>query len=781
MQKRITPAEALPQGRGDAMSASSQASMPIRVVLVTLDSHVVGAAERAQRQLVAKLPGLRFQVHAASEWGDDAQALQDCVQDIGRADIVLVTMLFMEDHFLPVLEALKARRDHCDAMVCAMSAGEVMRLTRMGRFEMQGGGGGLMGLLKRLRGMGSKSNAPGPGDAPPTRDDASRSNGHASGAAQMKMLRRLPQLLRFIPGTAQDLRAYFLVLQYWLAGSDENMANLVQLLVSRYASGPRQVLRDRVQAQPPREYPEVGVYHPALPERLLADASKLPKPDGMRGTVGLLLMRSYLLAGNCAHYDGVIAALEMRGLRVIPAFASGLDARPAVERFFMDAHGRPLVDTMVSLTGFSLVGGPAYNDAQAAEEMLAKLNVPYIAATPVEFQSLDQWQSSSRGLLPVEATMMVAIPELDGATGSMVFGGRGGQAHDMVVSSERAAMLAARVAKWVHLRRGEAATRKLGVVLFNFPPNSGAAGTAAFLSVFESLHNLLLGLRARGYSVDVPATVDELRKRLLEGNSAALGSAANVHARIAVNDHVAREVHLDAIEKQWGAAPGKHQTDGASIHVLGERFGNVFVGLQPAFGVEGDPMRLLFDGGFAPTHAFSAFYRWMREDFGADALLHFGTHGALEFMPGKQVGLSAECWPDRLVGDMPNVYLYASNNPSEGMLAKRRAAATLVSHLTPPVTDAGLYKGLAELQGSLDRWRALGPEEHHDRSQLLPLVQSQAVAVDLAAMEPTWTASQADSQVAALVARLHELQHTWIPHGLHVVGQPPRPKSAWTC
>ena len=137
-------------------------------------------------------------------------------------------------------------------------------------------------------------------------------------------------------------------------------------------------------------------------------------------------MRSYLLAGNTAHYDGVIAAMEARGLRVIPAFATGLDSRPAIEKYFL-AAGQPVVESVVSLTGFSLVGGPAYNDARAAEEMLVRLDVPYLAVTPVEFQTLDQWEDSDRGLLPVESTMMVALPELDGATGSMVFGGRSGQ------------------------------------------------------------------------------------------------------------------------------------------------------------------------------------------------------------------------------------------------------------------------------------------------------------------------------------------------------------------
>ena len=286
----------------------------------------------------------------------------------------------------------------------------------------------------------------------------------------------------------------------------------------------------------------------------------------------------------------------------------------------------------------------------------------------------------------------------------------------MQVCSERAEMLAARTARLIAMRRAERRDRKVAIVLFNFPPNAGNTGTAAFLSVFESLHRTLSAMKREGYQVDVPASVDALRERIVTGNAARFGADANVHARIPAGDHVRNERWLRQIEAQWGPAPGKQQSDGSSIFVLGERFGNVFVGIQPAFGYEGDPMRLLFEKGFAPTHAFSAFYRWLREDFGASAVLHFGTHGALEFMPGKQAGLSGACWPDRMIGDLPNLYLYASNNPSEGTIAKRRSAATLISYLTPPVAHAGLYKGLVELKASIERWRGLPPDDDAERA-----------------------------------------------------------------
>lgn len=742
---------------------------PIRVVIVTMDTHVASATVRAQAALTRDLPGLELSVHAASEWSADPRLLARCQEAVAGADIVIATMLFMEDHFLPLVPALQARREHCDAMICLMSAGEITKLTRVGRFRMDGPQSGPMALLKRLRGSKGKA--------------------ASGGAGQMKMLRRLPQILRFIPGTAQDVRAYFLALQYWLAGSEENIANLVRLLVDRYADGPRRGLRGTLKVGKPVDYPETGIYHPALPGRVGTDPQALPAVPGAKGTVGLLVLRSYVLAGNAAHYDGVIRSLEARGLSVLPVFATGLDAREAIDAFLV-REGRPVVDALVSLTGFSLVGGPAYNDSAAAQDVLARLDVPYIAAHPAEFQTLDQWGASDRGLLPVESTIMIAIPELDGATGPIVFGGRTDQPgrcsgcaractfpasegqRDMHVCAERAETLAARVEKLVTLRRRSRAERKIGIVLFNFPPNAGNTGTAAYLSVFESLHRTLGALQREGYAVEMPASVEALREAIIQGNAARHGAMANVHVRIGAADHIRRERWLSEIEAQWGPAPGRQQSDGSSLFVLGERFGNVFVGIQPGFGYEGDPMRLLFEKGFAPTHAFSAFYRWMREDFGADAVLHFGTHGALEFMPGKQTGLSARCWPDRLIGDLPNIYLYAANNPSEGALAKRRGAATLVSYLTPPVASAGLYRGLIELKGSLDRWRGLAPEEMREAAELAVLIQAQAAALDLAPAEPQWSGEERHGRIGKLTEAVLELEYTLIPHGLHVVGEP---------
>lgn len=728
----------------------------IRFVVITMDNHLGGVVERARQRLTRELPGLELSLHASADWENDPDALAACKRDIARADIVFANMLFLEDQIRAVLPELEARREHCDALVGCLSGPEIIRLTRLGEFRMDRPERGVVALLKRLRGSKGKN--------------------QSSGAKQMALLRRLPKLLRLIPGTAQDVRAYFLVLQYWLAGSDENIANLIRFLVNRYASGARSSLRGALQVDPPIEYPDNGIYHPDLPERIIEDPRRLEKLKPAATTVGVLVMRSYVLAGDTAHYDQVIRSLEARGHRVVPVFASGLDSRPAIERFFV-RKGQPTIDALLSLTGFSLVGGPAFNDSAAAQDVLSELDVPYISAQAIEFQTLDQWEDSARGLMPVESTIMVAIPELDGATGPMVFGGRreldGGL--KMAGVTDRIEMLTERVHRLVKLRKTPRADRNLAVVLFNFPPNSGATGTAAFLAVFESVFNTLKGLRDAGYTVELPKDAKDLHDQIVHGNAGRFGTDANVCHRVAVDDHVRREPHLDAIESQWGAAPGRQLTDGRSLFVQGAHFGRVFVGIQPGFGYEGDPMRLLFEAGFAPTHAFSAFYRYVREDFDAHALLHFGTHGALEFMPGKQTGLSGSCWPDRLIGSTPSFYLYAANNPSEGTIAKRRAAATLLSYMTPPLTQAGLYRGLLDLKDSLQRYRTLGPDEQPERDRLIPAIHALAVELDLIEADSLGEADL-EAHVSKLLDRIHEYESTLIPHGLHVVGRSMQPE-----
>ncbi len=756
------------------ISAANQA--PLNVVLITLDHHMTGAVDEARALLANELPNLKLSIHAATDWDNSEAELQRCKDDIAKGDIILASMLFLEDHIKAILPDLEARREACDAMVCCLSSAEVVKNTKLGKFRMDKEASGITGLLKKLRGK---------------KDDGATDD-KSAGERQMRMLRRLPKILKFIPGTAQDVRIYFLALQYRLAASSDNIANMVRMLVNRYSDGARAELRGQLNVKAPTDYPDTGIYHPALKNSVTTDLNDLPMKAGAKGTVGLLLLRSYILSGDTGHYDGAIAEFEAQGLNVVPVFCNGLDMRPAIDAFLsgndiQNPQGAT-IDALVSLTGFSLVGGPAYSDAKAAAEALGKLDVPYVAAHVTEFQSLSKWEASSQGLMPIETTILVAIPELDGATGSIVFGGRPEAENNksptctcskklgtcpsgkrcMQTHPERVSMLAARVEKLVSLRAKERAERKIAIPIFNFPPNAGNTGTAAFLSVFESLYATLKELDAQGYTVDVPDSVDELRKLVTEGNAEEYGALANVHALVSVDDHVRNEPHLAQIEEQWGPAPGRDNTNGGQLFIMGHAFGNILVVVQPGFGYEGDPMRLLFEKGFAPTHSFAACYRYLKETYEADAVLHFGTHGALEFMPGKQAGMSETCWPDRLIGNLPNFYFYAANNPSEATIAKRRSAATIVSYLTPPLTQAGLYKGLSELKASLERHRNTSPSDTAECQQIMEIILAQAEQLDLLEKLDT---SDKDKIIPALNAAILELEYSLIPHGLHIAGE----------
>ena len=711
-------------------------------VIVTLDRHAAGPAARIAPMLARDFPGLKLSIHAAAEWDTDPDALTAARADIATADLIVNCVLFLEDHIKAVLPDLIARRDTCDAMVGVVSDQEITQLTRMGDLDMSKPASGTMSLLKKLK--------------------PSKSSGK-SGAGQMKMLRRLPKILKLIPGKSQDLRAWFLCMQYWLGGSDANMEQMVRFLLSRYA---HRADWHGTHADDPIVYPDVGLYHPDLPDlHMTTDLADLPASDATT-TVGILLLRSYILSGDTAHYDHVIRQFEARGMRVIAAFAGGLDGRPAIEAYHM---GR--ADALVSLTGFSLVGGPAYNDNDAAIAVLSDLDLPYVAAQPLEFQTLDQWSTGGQGLSPIEATMLIALPEIDGATNPTVFAGRHGTqgctgcthrcpaASDvkaMAPCLERVDALVEKTHALATLRRKSNADKTVGIVLFGFPPNAGAVGTAAYLSVFESLHNTLHRMQAEGYDVTPPATVDALRDAVLNGNAQVHGQEANVAATVTADKIVANTPWLDEIEATWGAAPGRVQSNGREVFILGAQFGKVMVGVQPTFGYEGDPMRLLFEKGFAPTHAFSAFYQYLKHDLKVDVLLHFGMHGALEFMPGKQNGLGGNDWPERLIGNMPNVYLYAANNPSEATLAKRRSNAVTITHLTPPLQNAGLYRGLADLKDSITKWRS-DPARDPD---LADLIATQAALVDLDATD-----------IDALWLQLLETEGSLIPDGLHIVGR----------
>ncbi|OBQ36164.1 MAG: magnesium chelatase, partial [Anabaena sp. MDT14b] len=222
---------------------------------------------------------------------------------------------------------------------------------------------------------------------------------------------------------------------------------------------------------------------------------------------------------------------------------------------------------------------------------------------------------------------------------------------------------------------------------------------------------------------------------------------------------------------------------GQNLLIYGKQFGNVFIGVQPTFGYEGDPMRLLFSRSASPHHGFAAYYTYLERIWGADAVLHFGTHGSLEFMPGKQMGMSGDCYPDQLIGSIPNLYYYAANNPSEATIAKRRSYAETISYLTPPAENAGLYKGLKELSELIASYQTL-----KDTGRGVSIVNSimdkcRIVNLDKDIELPEtdskdMSSEERDNIVGSVYRRLMEIESRLLPCGLHVIGKPPSAEEA---
>jgi magnesium chelatase subunit H len=366
----------------------------------------------------------------------------------------------------------------------------------------------------------------------------------------------------------------------------------------------------------------------------------------------------------------------------------------------------------------------------------------------------------------------------------MIFAGRDGTSGRSIPMQDRISSLATRALNWARLRQKENKDKKVCIALFQFPPDKGNVGTAAYLDVFGSIFSVLQELKNRGYTIeDIPDDVEGLQKSLLEEQDAGMSMAdLNVEYKMSVDEYESLCPYAMDLRENWGPPPGNLNTDGRDMLIYGKRFGNVFLGVQPTFGYEGDPMRLLFAKSASPHHGFAAFYTYLEFVFKADCMLHFGTHGSLEFMPGKQVGMSGSCYPDRLISVLPNLYYYAANNPSEATIAKRRSYASTISYLTPPAENSGLYKGLNELSELVKSYQGLRENEQRGAAIVNSIVATARQCnldkdiEDLPSEEEDMkkkTIDERDLIVGKVYRRLMEIESRALPMGLHRIGVPP--------
>ncbi|KAH7666995.1 CobN/magnesium chelatase protein [Dioscorea alata] len=361
----------------------------------------------------------------------------------------------------------------------------------------------------------------------------------------------------------------------------------------------------------------------------------------------------------------------------------------------------------------------------------------------------------------------------------IVFSGRDARTGKSHALHKRVEQLCTRAIRWAELKRKSKEEKKVAITVFSFPPDKGNVGTAAYLNVFDSIFSVLQDLKKDGYNVEgLPDTAETLIEDVIHDKEAKFSSPnLNVAYKMSVREYRSLTPYASALEESWGKPPGNLNSDGESLLVYGKQYGNVFIGVQPTFGYEGDPMRLLFSKSASPHHGFAAYYSFVEKIFQADAVLHFGTHGSLEFMPGKQVGMSDVCYPDSLIGNIPNIYYYAANNPSEATIAKRRSYANTISYLTPPAENAGLYKGLKQLSELISSYQSLkdtgrGPQIV---SSIISTAKQCNLDKDVSLPEEgeELTPTERDTVVGKVYSKIMEIESRLLPCGLHVIGEPP--------
>jgi magnesium chelatase subunit H len=748
----------------------------VKVVYVVLEAQYQSALSAAVRNINKLRKEVRIEVvgYLVEELRDKDNYEMFC-KDLADANVFIGSLIFVEELAQKVKVAIEAERDRLDAVIVFPSMPEVMRLNKLGTFSMSQLGQSKSAIAQFMR-KKRKENV----------------GGFEEG--MLKLIRTLPKVLKYLPtDKAQDARNFMMSLQFWLGGSPENLENFLIMISNAYVPS---LKGKQLEFNDPVVFLDTGIWHPLAPSMYddvkeylnwydtRRDANpKLKGPDAP--IVGLILQRSHIVTGDDGHYAAVVMELEARGAKVVPIFAGGLDFSLPVERFFYDPITKlSLVHSVVSLTGFALVGGPASQDHPKAILALQKLNVPYMVALPLVFQTTEEWLQSSLGLHPIQVALQVALPELDGGLEPIVFSGRDSSTGRSHALHDRVEQLCTRAVKWAALKRMPKAEKKLAITVFSFPPDKGNVGTAAYLNVFSSIYSVLKELKADGYDVQgLPESPDALIEEVIHDKEAKFSSPdLNIAYKMSVTEYEQLTPYSKALEESWGKPPGTLNSDGQNLLIYGKQFGNVFIGVQPTFGYEGDPMRLLFSRSASPHHGFAAYYTFLEKIFGADAVLHFGTHGSLEFMPGKQVGMSDICYPDSLIGNIPNIYYYAANNPSEATIAKRRSYANTISYLTPPAENAGLYKGLKQLSELISSYQSL--KDTGRGPQIVSSIISTAKQcnldkdVELPGEELQLSPDERDTVVGKVYGKVMEIESRLLPCGLHVIGEPPSAEEA---
>jgi cobaltochelatase CobN len=564
--------------------------------------------------------------------------------------------------------------------------------------------------------------------------------------------------------------------QYFQEGGIENFLNALQFIADT-------ALSTTFNPPLPQAIPRVGLY-----EKSQDVGAQGLRPLGIQPKVGILFYRAHYLSGNTKVIDALCNALVEKNLQPLPVFVSSL-REPGVSdklcELFAEGNNNH-VSLLMNTTSFSLA---SLETETPQTEIWEKLNVPVLQVILCA-SSVEQWESESQGLTPRDMAINVALPEVDGRIISRAVSFKKLQTRneqletDVVVYepvSDRIQFVAQLAANWVRLRVKPPQERRIALILANYPNTNGRLANGVGLDTPASCVEILKALKLAGYEVgSIPETGDELIEILTssvtndpEGKdwkpinqSLSAAEYQNYFSTLPIN------IQKQIIER-WGEYCSQ-----SPITISGIQFGNVFVGIQPSRGYDLDPSLNYHAPDLEPTHNYLAFYHWVRESFQADAIVHVGKHGNLEWLPGKSVALSNTCYPEIAFGPMPHLYPFIVNDPGEGSQAKRRAQAVIIDHLTPPMTRAELYGPLQQVENLIDEYyeaESLDPSRLPTiRDRIQELVIKENLYKDLGITNPQDIANFETLILNSLDGYLCELKEAQIRDGLHIFGQCPQ-------
>ncbi|MDN6871594.1 cobaltochelatase subunit CobN [Pseudomonas citronellolis] len=577
----------------------------------------------------------------------------------------------------------------------------------------------------------------------------------------------LTALCSVAPGEAERLW------QYLRQGGLDNARQFLANLASQYL--------DRAYPwNEPRALPRVALHHPGHAAAELGHWQAEWNPGWP--VAALLFYRTHLQAANTGFIDTFCASLRAQQLNPLPIAVASLKEAACLEQVeaLLDEACAELI---INTTGF------AQSNPDAPQARPFRRDVPVLQAI-CSLDNLELWRANAQGLGPRDLAMHVALPELDGRliTRPISFKGlawRSERSQSDVVCylAHRPGMdfVAELARRWVLLARKANADKRVALILANYPTRDGRIGNGVGLDTPAAALNILRAMEASGYPVaGLPETGDALIHSLLGGVSNDLD---NLDLRpcaqsLALADYLAcfarlPEANQRAVRERWGEPEQDPMHRNGRMMVAGLRLGLAFVGIQPSRGYQLDPAAIYHDPALVPPHGYLAFYFWLREAFGADALIHVGKHGNLEWLPGKGVGLSEECWPDAILGPLPNLYPFIVNDPGEGAQAKRRSQALIIDHLMPPLTRAENYGPLRDLERLADEYydaSLLDPRRAVQlRGEILDAVRAAALDRELGLQ----LNDDEDSWLPQLDAYLCDLKESQIRDGLHVFGESP--------